>query len=69
MNAYNILSIFSYVIGFTKEISIIFLIYKVIKVLNIYIKKNKDKKLEQKFEQKTEIQQDIDVSNSPNTLL
>lgn len=64
MNAYNILSVFSYVVGFTKEISIIFLIYTAIKALNIYIKKNKDKKIEQK----TEIQQD-DANNAPNTLL
>ncbi|MBW4829110.1 MAG: hypothetical protein KZY61_08645 [Clostridiaceae bacterium] len=65
MNAYNILRLFSYVVGFTKEISIIFLIYTAIKTLNIYIKNNKDKKIEQK----TESQQDIDVNNAPNTLL
>lgn len=40
MKAFGFFNVIVFIIGFAKEILLLFLIYKGIKVLNIYIKKN-----------------------------
>lgn len=62
MGAVSVLGIISYIIGFAKEIFIILLIYKAIKVLNIYIKKNEvpfSKCKGQKVEEESKIKENI----------
>lgn len=44
MGTFGFLSIIAFIIQFAKEILLIFLMYKGIKVLNIYINKNRSQK-------------------------
>ena len=63
MGTVNILGIISYIIGFAKEVFLIILIYKAIKVLNICIKKNGlpfSKCKGQKGEEESKIKENVD---------